>query len=47
MTVYQIYTNGIPTKHVFNNRAAASELYSKLKCMYKRVSIESFNVPSK
>ena len=47
MTIYQIYTNGVPTKQVFNTLEAAIELSNKLKCMYKHVSVESFNIPTK
>lgn len=46
-TIYQIYTNGIPTKNVFNTEPEALELALKLKCIYKVVTVESFNIPIK
>lgn len=46
-TIYQIYTNGMPTKSVFNSEPEALKFAESLKVMYKKVSIESFSVPTK
>lgn len=46
-TIYQVYTNGTPTKSVFNTEVEALECAAKLKSMYKKVSIEIFDIPTK
>ena len=46
-TIYQIYINGIPSKHVFSNEIDANTLVERIAPMYKHVSIESFSVPTK
>jgi len=46
-TIYQLYINCIPSKHIFNTEVEAIELKNKISILYRKVTINKIVLPLK